>query len=63
MKSEFCEYLKCFYCSYEFGLQEVRYRVYNSVKPKGSPYRWREVGHACEPCIDSGKSCQIEVVK
>ncbi|MGL5728650.1 MAG: hypothetical protein ACRCYD_12475 [Plesiomonas sp.] len=53
--------MKCIHCENKLGLLEDRYVVRQAVKPKGAPYRWREVGYACVPCGDKGCKLSYEL--
>lgn len=41
---------KCYFCGNTFGFNECRILVRKAIKPKGTPYRWKTIGHSCEDC-------------
>ena len=51
--------MKCTYCGFQ-SFSSPMYVVKEATKPKGSPNRWRFVGHCCEDCESSGKKLSSE---
>lgn len=44
----------CMYCQTPNGFYEVYY-VRKATKPKGQPYRWKNIGYCCERCHEVDK--------
>lgn len=53
--------MKCMYCS-RVSINYSMWVVRRAIKPKGSPYRWKEEGYCCDECEASGKPISIEYV-
>lgn len=47
-------YSRCYHCAQRLGVFSPRYKVMQAVKPKGAPYRWKEIGAMCESCEAAG---------
>ena len=47
---------KCFFCGCEIGFNSPWYSVEQAIKPKGKPYRWKEIAKACESCGEKNKT-------
>jgi len=45
--------LVCEFCSDKIMPLETRYLIGKAVKPKHTPFRFKHIGYACEPCGDN----------
>ena len=44
---------KCFHCGDNLGFcQSGCYVIKQAIKPKGKSKRWKEIGRACDTCIE-----------
>jgi hypothetical protein len=50
----------CYYCGKEFGLLEEQTAVVKATKPKGTPFRWRQLGCMCVDCEIAGRKTHYE---
>ena len=53
---------KCMYCERNVSMQE-HFIVRQAVKPKGYPYRWKQIGACCDVCEASGCETNIEFLE
>lgn len=50
---------ECMYCS-TTTINYPMYVVRKASGPPNTPNRWKDIGHCCEKCHDSGEPIRIE---